>query len=721
MTETNKLHAKPDQTLFEHTDKVYYNWQKVIEKINNSELPFLNEDIREKSLISVIFHDVGKIIDSFQKMMISIKEKTKINKFSYLRHELFSGIIVSLLIKDDFLPAASVFTHHKSFNNELFSNESNQELILNINNLKGVFHYYQKILKNDIRITNFPFDGIKNINAKKCCDSFNRLKNKSIQKIGSNERLRYIFYKGILQLCDWTASANAQLLDDIIIEREKLKNHLEILKKTKISFNDFQMECLKSEKDCLVVAPTGSGKTEASLLWAGEKKGKIIYLLPTRVTSNAIYKRIKYFCGDKNVGLVHSSAFLYQKELNNDYDRSDYLLDKTFYKPVTVATIDQLLSCGFNAGFWEMKEFNSIKSKIIVDEIHSYDFYTLGLIINMIKHFKHLNTSFFLMTATIPKFLKNLILKEIPYIQFIQNKDLMEKSRNEFNIYECPVDDLKDRITSEIQSEKKILIVVNSVNEAIRLYEEYKDITKKLICYHSRFIMDDRNKKEKQIEEVSNNESDINLVITTQVVEVSLDIDFDILFTENAPADSIIQRAGRVNRKRHKQNTSVNIFKHSEISEKIYEPKILEKTFHEFKYKDGKTLKEHELIEIIENVYKDINIFEIEDFQNGLNKYEEIQKHYNYIQDVDPEDEKIYTRNFDEKKISIIPMKFKDELQDKDPLTKSKYEVDVPVYFLKNSKNIKEDGFIYCDIDYSYEKGVEFKKKADDRHKLIIL
>ena len=145
------------------------------------------------------------------------------------------------------------------------------------------------------------------------------------------------------------------------------------------------------------MAPTGSGKTEASILWAlrnvKEMGGaKIIYLLPTMVTANSIWKRMIDLFGEENVGLTHSTAnlFLQDDSIEDEQDiwenRKDILFNQSFIKPITVGTVDQLLTAGFNSGRWVLKEVNASNAVIIIDEIHAYDGWTLGLIISTIRH-----------------------------------------------------------------------------------------------------------------------------------------------------------------------------------------------------------------------------------------------------------------------------------------------------------------------------------------------
>ena len=717
MNELQKILGKPDQTLIEHTNKVLKIWQEIF-LIHKEEIT--DNVFWEKSLVSVIFHDIGKIIDSFQEMMIAKRENRDYDFNKNFRHELFSGIIVSLLLQNEILSVAAVFSHHKQLNDELFDADRNRNLSFKIQNLTEFYKYYDKIL-SDFKL-NFDisiFGRLASLNAKTCNKLYKSIYFLKRDIIKKDDRTKYIFFKGILQTCDWFASANKLLFDDLKIGAQNIKSILENKITKSITFSDFQLRCTNTEKDCLVIAPTGSGKTEASLLWAGEKKGKILYLLPTKVTSNAIYERMQNYFGQDNLGLVHSGAYSFHKEINDNYEYSDYLLEKTFHKPLTVATVDQILTSGFNIGYWEMKEFNCFNSRIIIDEIHSYDFYTLGLIIATIRHFKKLKVKFFIMSATIPDFLKKLIIDTLPEIKPIEDKSLLDKSRNLFEVHNCNVDKLDEQIRYEVGQKRKVLIVVNTVNEAIRLYEKYEEYNP--ICYHSRFIQKDRIQKEKQIKDVSENISDRNLVITTQVVEVSLDIDFDILFTENAPADSIVQRAGRVNRKRKKENTKIVIFKHSDIAKKIYGVDNLEKSFNEFLKFNNKRISEIQFIDIVNEVYKDVDVENDEDYLEGLKKYDEIQEHYNFIQDVPLNNDMLYTRNFkDRMKISVIPMDFIEILVYKKPLEMNKYVVDIPIWAKKIYRTEKANGFLFLDVDYDFERGVKLKNPGINYSKYVM-
>ena len=698
----NKIFAKPDEELTVHIKKCLHIWSDLEKKYHS--------DIKDKqfwkdSYKTVLFHDIGKIIDSFQEMMIARQQKRMPDFENNFRHELFSGVFVSGIFgNQNLLPTLTVLTHHKKLNSELFVADKNKDVNYNVNDIVDFVKHFD--FGNGQDYSRFPPNWN---NGEIFYDIFHNIF-RLLNQQAESDRKKYIFYKGILNTCDWFASGNRQLVSDVTVDKKEFQRKIEEKENKTISFTDFQTYCFKSNKHCLAISPTGSGKTEAALLWAGEKIGKIIYLLPTKVTSNALFDRLVGYFGDDNVGLVHSSAI---NDREDNYDVKEYFIEKNFYKPITVATIDQILTIGFNVGHWAVKSLNLVGSKIIIDEIHAYDFYTLGLTIATIRYFQQLGTKFFLMSATMPDYLKELFLQEIKDIELIQNEKLLNQARNKFIVHKESVDSLNDEIIQSVNNNKKTLIVVNTVDEAIRLYEKYQKFNP--ICYHSRFISKDRKQKEKEIIAASKNESNGCLVITTQVVEVSLDIDFDILFTENAPADSIIQRAGRVNRKGEKSNTKVVIFKHQDITEnKIYNKTILHKTTTVFSKFHKKIIAEKDFVSIVNEVYSDVDILIDDDYISGLKKYDKIQKHYKIIGDANTSDGDIFTRAIDYIKIPVIPDKFLDEVLNLTPLGKSKYQVSLP-YWVKSKITIySKDNFDFGEIDYNYERGAvisQFRKK----------
>lgn len=627
-------------------------------------------------------------------------------------------------LKKQPLSVFAVFSHHKPLTNELFQGDANQKLILP----QDEYVMLQAIFQEKSRDAGFLFDihpaGSAAFGKGTCIgfySQFDKFSKNLMPGFSAKHRCEYIFFKALLNISDWLGSSHRNLSPGLIYNpeflREKIIQKLQDEGKVieNFRFKEFQTDSHRAGS-VLAIAPTGSGKTEASLIWASQKEEfeKIVYLLPTRVTSNAIFLRLCQYFGEDNCAVVHSSARLFLKEMKLEQDRK-YILDRTFFKEVTVCTIDQILTQGFNLGFWEIKTFHLFRAKVIIDEIHLYQPYTLALIIETVRYLRtQFCTEFFIMTATMPQKLLDLLQRtlDIGEESIIRDMQLLNEARNTFEVRDQTVDEMEDEIKTCLSQNKKVLVVVNTVDEAIRLYEKYKSLTTNRICFHSRFIQKHRLAKEKLIS-AKEKTGEPFLLVATQVVEVSLDIDFDVLFTENAPMDALIQRAGRVNRGRKKIGSKVIVFQHQEfIEDKIYPKEVLDKTFELLREHDGERLTEKTLTELVDLVYDNFDVETDEGYIRGKNAYLDVQTHLQFIKDNNELGE-VYTREGLDS-INVIPIRFEEFLSDKDELEKSKHEVSIRrtnLFRGKHFRDKKHSWFQYFDCVYDEETGLKFLPK----------
>jgi len=587
--------AKPDQSYEEHITKAYSAWKDTVAAKKNliqkfcNEFGFSEERFLKSSLLTVVLHDIGKNTAIFQEMMAISRKGKRFDYSKNYRHELVSflyGIAGNIalskqehgqLIGNIPLEALVILGHHKKINPTMasFDRESRSEKpAINVEGTKNALLLAKKIFiaeGYDFPEQLFEFNAKDNPYERANIFLFNYYP-KMFGKESKQEAVRpiYLLLKAILHYSDWHGSAGIDVNYSLKKHADDLFNDIEkrcIEKEIKFDgLRPFQDECANTSGHIIAVAPTGSGKTEASLLWALNNlqdlgRGKLIYLLPTMVTANSIFERLEEYFGKGNVGLTHSTAtFMFQDEDENTNEMRNVLFDKTFITPATVATIDQLLATGFNTGKWSLIEANAANSVIIIDEIHSYDYWTLGLVIESLKHFSEMGARFMLMSATLPKYLINLLMETLPNAKVVRDETLLNSCRNRYKTFDKYIDDAIPEIEQSVIDGNKTLVVVNNVAKCQELYENLGHLNP--MCYHSKFILKDRMDKEKYID-------DAQLLIATQVVEVSLDIDFDVMFTECAPPDAIAQRAGRVNRRREKSDSYIWIYKPSKTSHQI--------------------------------------------------------------------------------------------------------------------------------------------------------
>jgi Predicted helicases len=136
--------------------------------------------------------------------------------------------------------------------------------------------------------------------------------------------------------------------------------------------------------------------------------------------------------------------------------------------------------------------------------------------------------------------------------------DTQKKAYHHVQVIDDSIDNYVEKMI-ELSQKAKVLVVVNTVRKAIELREKLKDKLPHAKLLHSRFILQHRKEKEREIMKFFNSQEK-GLWITTQLAEVSLDLDADYLFTELSTADSLIQRMGRCNRKGQKSTDEPNVF-----------------------------------------------------------------------------------------------------------------------------------------------------------------
>lgn len=345
----------------------------------------------------------------------------------------------------------------------------------------------------------------------------------------------------------------------------------------------------------IVEAPMGEGKTELALLAhlrlqaALDHRGLYIGL-PTQATGNAMFDRIlrflRAFASDArlDIQLAHGGAMLDDRliELREIHGESgDRVRSSAWFSqrrrplisPYGVGTIDQALLATLNVKHHFVRLWGLTNRVVVLDEVHAYDTYTGGLIESLLRWLKALRCSVVLMSATLPRQKRDALLQawdvapgEAPtlaYPRILLASDGRVKGENfasrelapiELQVLDEELESLAAFAFDQVAQGGCGAVIVNTVDRAQQLYTQLherlaSDVT--LILFHARYPADERSARENAVLAIFGNSGsrpERALLIATQVVEQSLDIDFDFIITDLAPVDLLLQRAGRLHR-----------------------------------------------------------------------------------------------------------------------------------------------------------------------------
>ena len=746
----NYLAKSNGETVLEHTEKLIKNF-----KILTDIYPNLNVN-KELLLLSCIYHDLGKININFQKNI----ENFNFN-YSGITHGLLSlafinvkNLLMEFEISDIKALIYSVALHHERDFSQITKKNYSVEIEKMNSEVKNFNFVLEKLEKLFFEISGkkiklFP-DVFNDEKLKKLSSKFYKLGERPYSMNNYEIFKKFVMLKGLLNRIDYASSAYIEVEKKNDFLEEELENFkLKILKISE--WNAMQQFMIKNrKKNVILKAQTGLGKTEAALLWIGNSKG--FFTLPLKSATNSIFERLTkqiVSSGNKSkIGLLHSGFKNVYIE-NSDGSENEILNYTTstrqFSLPVTICTIDQLFDFVFKAAGFEMKLATLSYSKTVIDEIQMYSPELISFLLYGLKQITEFGGKFSVITATFPPVL-NFFLKKLK-IDFIESENFIEdKIRHSVKVLDEEINDgFIDKIYQKNKN-LKILVVCNTIKKASEIYEklnEMKNVNINLI--HSRFINSDRKKKDKEIFEFASS-SESGIWIGTQVVEASLDIDFDILITELSDLNGLFQRMGRCYRKREfdQKTGEYNCFVFSKkCSGTFGEYSIVDKEIHkkskEALNKVDKFLSESHKISLIEKTYsyeslKNTKYFEtiektINFLENLLSEYSmtgrEAQKKLRNIFNEDIIPLKIFEKNKDEflKSREIINQKFENlKTEDKKKMIIKKmkakemlegFKVSVPAYLLKDRETeffhlSEHESLKIVDCKYTYEKGAEF-------------
>lgn len=597
--------SNPQETLKEHTDELV-NQIKYLKEISQRQVAKITslEDNEFWRLLEIAckYHDTGKIFTPFQNLILNkIEEKEIPTEFNYndIKHEQLSPALIpiddlDLTEQEEKLLVQAIYYHHER-------KQINEDRVL-----------INKIIKNDLMPKLESASKELEIKLNKDPNTL------YLSLVGDNKRINslhklyidYVLLKGFLHRLDYSASAHIQVEDTC---DEKISDYIEsFFSKHNFKENELQIFAKNNQENNVVaVGSTGLGKTEAALLWA--QGDKAFFTLPLRISINAIFDRIKDVINYKSVGLLHSTALDYLEEAETEFgiSNAEWEQAKNLSYRITTCTIDQIFPFVFKYKGYERIYSTLAYSKVIIDEIQAYDPEITAIILKSLQMISNIGGRFMIMTATLPRIYKDKL--EEMKLDFEYKEVPSKLKRHKIKLEKSDILDSCETIYEKAKN-KKVLVIANTVNKAIEIYKKILEYNNKNVhLLHARFIAKDRAKLEKEIKEFSDNKKENGVWITTQLVEASLDIDFDYLYTEMSTLDSLFQRLGRCYRKRKfdRNEPNVHIFteKNSGISSvydkknNVYDKKIYEISKQLLEKYDEKLLKEEQKMMLVDELY----------------------------------------------------------------------------------------------------------------------
>jgi CRISPR-associated endonuclease/helicase Cas3 len=561
-------------------------WMRFFKLSENDFEPFY-----VNGLLSCGFHDIGKANTGFQDMLFR-------KGVQVIRHEHLSGLILWLPeIRNQLeqiphidlkIILSAVIGHHLKCAANTFAQLVNPDII---KSFRVFLHAIQEIWKqlpiipDNCREVNIPeiwsfnasgvfhpFKIVEEIKKKvlgrfkqelRKNDEVNRMLMAARAALILSDSLGSAIVRENKDIKEWMKNAFSDGLKGDYIETNVIQPRLNKIIKEKgfFAWNDFQnaMETLPSR--ALLLAPCGSGKTLAAWRWikarlSEKPAARVIFLYPTRATATEGFRDYVSWAPESDASLVHGTSDYDlegmfnnpdDKRMEKDFSTDDRLYSLSYWpRKIFSATVDQFL------GFMQ-QVYRSVcllpllaDSVVVFDEIHSFDKNLFSAFKLFLKNF---DVPVLCMTASLPKARRDDLLQNYGLSLFPTEVKQFSDLEAKAGMLRYLVSSLEDQMLAEeialqgVEDGKRVLWVVNTVARCQALAKKLN-----VICYHSRFKLEHRKKQHDKVITAFQQKEKPVLVITTQVCEMSLDLDADILISEAAPITAMIQRMGRCNR-----------------------------------------------------------------------------------------------------------------------------------------------------------------------------
>lgn len=589
-----KFYSHPEKTMLEHLTEV--------KELSISKIP---NELKEAYEIVAVCHDFGKYTSYFQRYL-KYNKKSKLSNHSFISATFGGYIGLRRFGEGNILPLIiynTILHHHGNLKNfsvnlpSTFKKVSRTDFSVNvlekveiayeqINDMKGNINFIKPDMEKLGILEEFiKFTQEKNI-IEETLSKLKKLDLLSIRGLKSEKNyfIHQILYSALISADKISASntflpkemhGDYEILDSI--REDKFGKPTKAIDKIR---TDIYTKVIKSieenydkSKIFSITAPTGTGKTITGFFAALKLKEllgdnrKIIYSLPfTSIIEQNYDVLFDVFRGIEDFEQNYSSYIIKHHNLSTVEYESEYrdytkteaeLLIENWSSGVVVTTFVQLLETLVGARNRMLKKFNAIKGSIIIlDEIQAIDIKYFDLVDYILrKACEYLDIRIIIMTATKPLILTDaleLLEDNEKYFKRFERTKLIPK------IEKVTIDEFVDEFISNIE-EKSYMIVCNTIRQSLEIYDKLKGIDRDVYYLSTNILPIHRRNRIKEIEKRLKNNDNI-ILVSTQVVEAGVDLDFDVVIRDIGPIDSIIQCAGRCNRNSRNKIGNVYIY-----------------------------------------------------------------------------------------------------------------------------------------------------------------
>ncbi|WP_158892604.1 CRISPR-associated helicase Cas3' [Amycolatopsis anabasis] len=552
-------------------------------------------------LIAAFLHDTGKLPDGFQQLLRSGRAWRQ-------RHEVYSLGFVALLLaalpeRDRFWIGTAVAAHHRPFTTDshaarraVFTQYGKLDLAEFLNcfhpvdpaTAAALLSWCGDILhSHGLLPTRSPAFGetvdVDELGAA-AFDLLRQLHTHWFNTLFGQHRADGVtgrLLQGAVVLADHVASADGDLLTEPPL-RGYHTTFAYTLARTGAHPYPHQTLAATVHGHVIIRASTGLGKTETGQLWAETNADaisaacggipRVFYLLPYLASINAIADRLATDVGQDVVGVLHSRAGLYHLDRADPEQARDEAAEQAVSKQqasrnhrelLRVATPYQLLRAALSGPTNAATLLDTVNSVFIFDELHAYEPRRLGMILAMMTWWADHGGRVAILSATLPGPLTRMLTDEVLADQTVRVIDAPKaQPRHRLHLTEDHLTSPAslETIARDLDTGQPVFVIANNIADARLIYDALAPrVTRRwgepaAFLLHARFRGLDRRRIENGILDrfgastAAARAQPPGLVVATQVLEVSLNLDGAILHTSGAPLEALLQRFGRINR-----------------------------------------------------------------------------------------------------------------------------------------------------------------------------